>query len=275
MTGEKAIILNSTNPDLITESNLEIFEESKPLPRLHITPEEYAKHCKADLRGKVEQKNKLDYLKWTYTVKFLRENYPLFQVKYAEDNLISKTSGKLPVLGNSEQGFYCLPYLTDGERSTDPFFFPVLDYRNKPLLKPNVFDINTSRMRGMVKMVAMELGYAFPLYLGDYSPKVFELLDEIEKLLVDLDANSVPYPEEYKNDALLKENDEDGLKEIIDALSKCKIISRVHYQLNLYQETTGKDHEHSKKDLHQYSIAELKAIGKDVKSSVETDSIPS
>lgn len=46
---------------------------------------------------------------------------------------------------------------------------PVLDFRNKPIAKPNAFDINTSIMRCLVKGVAMH-GLGLYIYAGEDLP---------------------------------------------------------------------------------------------------------
>jgi hypothetical protein len=46
---------------------------------------------------------------------------------------------------------------------------PVLDYRNKPILNPNAFDVNTSIMRCLVKGIAMH-GLGLYIYAGEDLP---------------------------------------------------------------------------------------------------------
>ena len=47
---------------------------------------------------------------------------------------------------------------------------PVLDYRNKPILTPNAFDVNTSIMRCLVKAIAMH-GLGLYIYAGEDAPE--------------------------------------------------------------------------------------------------------
>ncbi len=48
-------------------------------------------------------------------------------------------------------------------------WLPVLDFKNKPIANPNAFDINTARMRCLVKCLAM-FGLGHYIYAGEILP---------------------------------------------------------------------------------------------------------
>ena len=50
---------------------------------------------------------------------------------------------------------------------TEQHFFPIIDHYNKPIQNPNPYQINTSQMRGFVKLFAMVSGFGLSLYVGE------------------------------------------------------------------------------------------------------------
>jgi hypothetical protein len=57
---------------------------------------------------------------------------------------------------------------------------PVLDFRNKPILVPNSFDVNTSIMRCLVKAIALH-GLGLYIYAGEDLPETDHEVTPVEK----------------------------------------------------------------------------------------------
>ncbi len=114
------------------------------------------------------------YLSWAYAIKLLKESYPESSwvlVNYPD----SKGNIVLPYL-TTEAGYFVTInlFLTKEDRLSGfshSFTHPVLDNRHKPIQMPNSFDINTSFMRGLTKLIGMATGIGLSLYSGEDIPK--------------------------------------------------------------------------------------------------------
>ena len=105
-----------------------------------------------DVTKFVEKKGQYSYLSWVYAVSELLKMYPEAVWGYTDEVV---------------EGFVgvWLKLTPDSERQCFPM--PILDHRNKPILKPTAFDINTSYMRGLTKLIAMRTGVGLFLYAGE------------------------------------------------------------------------------------------------------------
>jgi len=118
---------------------------------------------KIDVSGHVEKKNGLDYLSWAFAISKLNEHYPNNSYAFTETTLDGGT-----VMTE------CVMTIQDGkEIAVRTMWLPVMDYRNKAIANPDAFAINTTRMRCLVKCLAM-----WGLGLSLYSKT--ELTDEPE-----------------------------------------------------------------------------------------------
>jgi hypothetical protein len=118
---------------------------------------------KIDVSGHVEKKNGLDYLSWAFAISKLNEHYPNNSYAFTETTLDGGT-----VMTE------CVMTIQDGkEIAIRTMWLPVMDYRNKAIANPDAFAINTTRMRCLVKCLAM-----WGLGLSLYSKT--ELTDEPE-----------------------------------------------------------------------------------------------
>ena len=118
---------------------------------------------KIDVSGHVEKKNGLDYLSWAFAISKLNEHYPNNSYAFTETTLEGGT-----VMTE------CVMTIQDGkETAIRTMWLPVMDYRNKAIANPDAFAINTTRMRCLVKCLAM-----WGLGLSLYSKT--ELYDEPE-----------------------------------------------------------------------------------------------
>lgn len=106
----------------------------------------------------VEKKGSFSYLSWPYAVAQLRLADPAasWEVKrFANDLPYQKTDlGVFVEVSVTAQGV------------TLSQIHPVLDNKNRPLLEPNAFDINTSIQRCLVKAIALH-GLGLYIYAGE------------------------------------------------------------------------------------------------------------
>jgi hypothetical protein len=114
------------------------------------------------------------YLSWAFAIKLLKESYPESSwvlVNYPD----SKGNIVLPYLTTDAGYFVTINlFLTKDDRLSGfshSFTHPVLDNRHKPIQMPNSFDINTSFMRGLTKLIGMVTGIGLSLYSGEDLPK--------------------------------------------------------------------------------------------------------
>jgi hypothetical protein len=94
----------------------------------------------------VEKKGQYSYLSWPFAVAQLRQADPTATWE------VKRFNG-LPYL-QSEAGFFVEVSVTV-QGITLSQIHPVLDTKNRPIIAPNAFDINTSLQRCLVKAIAL------------------------------------------------------------------------------------------------------------------------
>ena len=119
----------------------------------------------------VEKKGPYSYLSWPYAVAQLRLTDPTASWE------IKRFDG-LPYLA-TETGVYVevavtVPGITLSQ------LHPVLDAKNRPLLAPSAFDINTSIQRCLVKAIALH-GLGLYIYAGEDLPTATQGVPEPEQ----------------------------------------------------------------------------------------------
>lgn len=117
----------------------------------------------------VEKKGKFNYLSWAFAVKELKKAYP-------EATYIQVYNENKPYF-QDESGCYIKIklFLTKDDRKNDfyqDFTHPILDNQNKSINKPNSFQVNTSFMRGLTKLIGMCTGIGLSLYSGEDLPDI-------------------------------------------------------------------------------------------------------
>ena len=113
-----------------------------------------------DVSNYVEMKGQFSYLSWPFAVAQLRLADP---TAYWE---VRRFDG-LPYL-SSELGFFVEVAVTV-QGVTLSQIHPVLDHKNRPILAPTPFDINTSIQRCLVKAIALH-GLGLNIYAGEDLP---------------------------------------------------------------------------------------------------------
>lgn len=108
----------------------------------------------------IEHKGQFSYLSWPYAVAQLRLTDPTasWEVKRFDGQPFLKT----------ECGYFVEVAVTV-QGVTLSQVHPVLDGKNRPLLDPNCFDINTSIQRALVKAIALH-GLGLYIYAGEDLP---------------------------------------------------------------------------------------------------------
>ncbi len=111
-----------------------------------------------DVSGKVEKKGNLSYLSWAYAWAEVIKVDPTanYEVERFEDDL--------PYL-KSDEGYIVWTSVTIGG-VTRKMWLPVMDARNKALKQADMFDVNKTIMRCLVKNIAM-FGLGINVYIGE------------------------------------------------------------------------------------------------------------
>lgn len=105
----------------------------------------------------VDKKGKFSYLSWTWAWAMVKEKYP--EADYHLEDDTAYPDGTMEVR------------VTVGiEGITHTMWLPVLDFKNNAIQNPNAFDINSARMRCLVKCLAM-FGLGHYIYAGESVPQ--------------------------------------------------------------------------------------------------------
>ena len=104
-----------------------------------------------------EKKGRFDYLSWAIALRELKKCYPTatFEVIKYDDKPYCKT----------ETGYFVEVAVTVNN-VTQSQIHPVLDNANRPIAKPNCFQINTSIQRCLAKAIALH-GLGLSLFAGE------------------------------------------------------------------------------------------------------------
>lgn len=116
-----------------------------------------------DVSRHAEKKGGFSYLSWPYAVAELRKVDPAatWTTTYFDGKPYCQTeAGCFVEVELSACGI------------TQKHIHPVLDNRNKPIAKPSCFDINSSIMRCLVKVIAIATGLGLYIYAGEDLPEV-------------------------------------------------------------------------------------------------------
>ena len=110
-----------------------------------------------DVSDRIEKKQNLSFLSWAWAWGTLMEYYPQAEYSFQEP---AEASGDGSVL------VYCTVTIDGLSRQ---MWLPVMDYKNRAIPNPNAFQVNTARMRCLVKCLAM-FGLGHYIYAGEDLP---------------------------------------------------------------------------------------------------------
>lgn len=130
----------------------------------------FSEAYKIDVSQMTEKKNNLTYLSWANAWKEFKKIFP--EAKY---EIIKDENGRC-WFGDDEHGYVVYTTVTVGELTYE-MWLPVMDYRNKSILKPTTFDINKAVMRCLTKNLAM-FGLGLYIYAGEDLPEEEKPKDE-------------------------------------------------------------------------------------------------
>jgi hypothetical protein len=126
----------------------------------------YLELRKIDVSEHIEKKNNLSYLSWAWAVDTLLQQDPNATWEYKEP----KNFGETLMVFCSVTAF--------GKTMTAQL--PVMDYRNKAIVNPDSFSVNTAMQRCLAKAIALH-GIGLYIYSGEDLPdseKVEEVITE-------------------------------------------------------------------------------------------------
>lgn len=166
---------------------------------------------KLNVNEKVEKKNNLSYLSWSWAWAEFCKVYPNSTYKVLKDSNMNCA------FGNSEQGYMVYTEVSNGEGLTHEMWLPVMDFKNKSMLAPTTFDINKTIMRCLAKNLAM-FGLGLYIYSGEDLPEELpKSKEEIEKEKYDEIALKGKLEKELLD---FIDNDMDKFNAILSSLNK-------------------------------------------------------
>ena len=113
-----------------------------------------------NVEGHIRQKGKLDYLPWAPAWDMVMTSFPESDFEFDEPKMFEGTGGEQWITINIRQGEYVL---------TRRWWLPFLDFKNQPVSMPTALQVNNTRMRVLVKCLAM-CGLGTELYTGEDVP---------------------------------------------------------------------------------------------------------
>lgn len=147
----------------------------------------FEKGLKLDVSEHVEKKGKFSYLSWAYAVQELRKLDPKASWEVIHFSIGPNGCDPTPYM-KTETGYFVEVIVTMGNGVRLQQVHPVLDNYNKPILKPNSFQVNTSIQRCLTKAIALASGIGLYLYAGEDLPPS----DSHEEISVDIIKDYLP-----------------------------------------------------------------------------------
>jgi len=122
--------------------------------------------CDTDVSEHAQKKGDLTYLSWAWAWKYVKGIYPATKFKKHVFEISSDgATYSLPYMIDKTGYSYVMVTVTiEDEEVTE--VFPVLNYANKPVQKPNSFDVNTAHQRCLTKCLGY-LGLGIKIYAGE------------------------------------------------------------------------------------------------------------
>jgi hypothetical protein len=129
----------------------------------------FATMSQIDTRKIVEKKNGFTYLSWAHALRLLKQHVPDAMVtkhifKQADDTY-------LPYMVDAQGYAYVqVTILLGKDEPATTEIMPILNHANRPIQKPNSFEVNASIQRCMAKAISMATGLGLHLYTGEDMP---------------------------------------------------------------------------------------------------------
>ena len=122
-----------------------------------------------DCNKHVEKKGKFSYLSWTWAWSMVKENYSHSVYSILDDTVYPDGTMEVRVEVTIENLSHIM-------------WLPVLDFKNNAIPNPNAFDVNSARMRCLVKCLAM-FGLGHYIYAGESTPQEPPLPSETPQMV--------------------------------------------------------------------------------------------
>ena len=116
----------------------------------------WATLSKIDVSNHVEKKNGLSYLSWAWAWGVLMEHYP--HAEYSFNETETHPDGTVTIHCKVEIGY-----------ASRSMWLPVMDYKNQSIKNPDARKISDTKMRCLVKCLAM-FGLGHYIYAGEDTP---------------------------------------------------------------------------------------------------------
>jgi len=131
-----------------------------------MTKVDFATLGKIDVTAHIEKKGQFSYLSWPYAVSEFRKAGPdgYWRITGADNGI--------PYGVDASGAYVGVTVFTAPDCPGFTQVHPVLNHKNKPILEPTSFDINTSIQRCLVKAIALATGIGLHLYAGEDLPPV-------------------------------------------------------------------------------------------------------
>ena len=117
----------------------------------------WATLSQVDVSGRIEKKQNLSFLSWSWAWGTLMEHYPQAEYSFQEPAEAQK-DGSVMV--------YCTVTIDGLSRQ---MWLPVMDFKNQAISNPDVVQVNKAKMRCLVKCLAM-FGLGHYIYAGEDLP---------------------------------------------------------------------------------------------------------
>ena len=157
----------------------------------------WATLSQVDVSGRIEKKQNLSFLSWSWAWGTLMEHYPQAEYSFQEP-AESQRDGSVMV--------YCTVTIDGLSRQ---MWLPVMDFKNQAILNPDAVQVNKAKMRCLVKCLAM-FGLGHYIYAGEDLPSA-EADKAAEKIAKERAESIKPANIEQlvRIDELIKETDAD------------------------------------------------------------------
>jgi len=151
-----------------------------------------------DVSQHIEKKGNLSYLSWAWAYGTMMEYYPDLHYSFEEDKC--EDTGTVEIS--------CVVHIHTGSEQDQMMmrhmWLPVMDHRNKAIINPDKFAINSSKMRCLVKCFAM-FGLGHHIYAGeDINPVVANAIitddqaKELKAMIEERDADVAAFCNHFK-----------------------------------------------------------------------------
>jgi hypothetical protein len=157
----------------------------------------WATLSQVDVSGRIEKKQNLSFLSWSWAWGTLMEHYPQAEYSFQEP-AEAQRDGSVMV--------YCTVTIDGLSRQ---MWLPVMDFKNQAISNPDVVQLNKAKMRCLVKCLAM-FGLGHYIYAGEDLPSA-EADKAAEKIAKERAESIKPANIEQlvRIDELIKETDAD------------------------------------------------------------------